>query len=310
LLSKDKFLSSLRFYKVVGAILSELNTPQFSAGISTASLYPYLLEDAFRLLAENGVLYTEIFVNTESELSGVYLDRIKSITSEYGIKTVSVHPFTCGLEPMMMYTEYERRTPDFLQFYSRYFAYMNAVGAKYFILHGNKPPAKIPESLEFERFLKLADRAAEYGVTVLQENVSRCLSRDLKKLVRMKEALGDTAAFVLDVKQARRSGYHPIECVKALGSSIKHIHYSDAYYGSSATGDGDTTVAGKQDDCLFFTEGNEDYAAFFKAAAEAGINAAVLLETYRDREDSEYDRKLIGNYKTLDNYLKKGEYLL
>jgi sugar phosphate isomerase/epimerase len=279
----------------------------FSAGISTASLYPYLLEDAFRLLAENGVLYTEIFVNTESELSGVYLDRIKSLTAEYDIKPISVHPFTCGLEPRLMYTEYERRTPEFLQFYSRYFAYMNAVRAKYFILHGNKPPAKIPESLEFERFLNLADRAAEYGVVVLQENVSRCLSRDLKKLVRMKEALGDKAAFVLDVKQARRSGYHPIECIKALGSSIKHIHYSDAFYGATAS---DVTGAGNIGDCLFFGEGNEDYAAFFRAAAKAGISAAVLLETYRDREDPDYDRKLCDNYKTLDNYLKKGEYLL
>jgi sugar phosphate isomerase/epimerase len=293
--------------------LSELNNPQFSAGISTASLYPYLLEDAFRLLAENGVLYTEIFVNTECELGGVYLDRIKSLTAEYGIKPVSVHPFTCGLEPMMMYTEYERRTPDFLQFYSRYFAYMNAVGAKYFILHGNKPPAKIPETLEFERFAQLADRAAEYGVVVLQENVSRCLSKDLKKLVRMKEALGEKAAFVLDVKQARRSGYHPIECVKALGASIKHIHYSDAFYGAgvnSENGENGANGAGKVGDCLFFGEGNEDYGAFFRAAAKAGINAAVLLETYRDREDPEYDRKLLENYKNLDKYLKKGEYLL
>jgi sugar phosphate isomerase/epimerase len=292
--------------------LQEQNNPGFSAGISTASLYPYLLEDAFRLLAENGVLYTEIFVNTECELSGIYLDRIKSLIAEYGIKTVSVHPFTCGLEPMMMYTEYERRTPDLLQFYSRYFSYMNAVGAKYFILHGNKPPAKIPESLEFERFALLANRAAEYGVTVLQENVSRCLSRDLKKLVRMKEALGETAAFVLDVKQARRSGYHPIELVKALGSSIKHIHYSDAFYGPGAAAETitDNISGAKTGDCLFFGEGNEDYAAFFRAAAAAGINAAVLLETYRDREDPEYDRKLLQNFKTLDNYLKKGEYLL
>jgi sugar phosphate isomerase/epimerase len=275
--------------------LQSTDNPKFSAGISTASLYPYILEDAFRLLAENGVLYTEIFVNTECELSGVYLERIKAITAEYGIKTVSVHPFTCGLEPMMMFTEYERRTPDFLAFYSRYFAYMNAVGAKYFILHGNKPPAKIPESLEFERFALLCDRAADFGVTVLQENVSRCLSRDLAKLVRMKDCLGDKAAFVLDVKQARRSGYAPVECVKALGSAIKHIHYSDA---------------GERGDCLFFGEGNEDKGEFFREASKAGIEAAILLETYRDRDDPDYDKKLFRNCKELDNYLTKGEYKL
>jgi sugar phosphate isomerase/epimerase len=273
--------------------LSERDTTRFYAGVSTASLYPSVLEDAFRFLAENGVSATEIFVNTECELTGVYRQRIVDIMRDTGIKTVSVHPFTCGLEPMMMYTEYERRMPDFLDFYSRYFEYMNAVGAKYFILHGNKPPAKIPETLEFDRFAQLQNRAAQFGVTVVQENVSRCLSRDLKKLLRMKEYLGSLAAFVLDVKQARRSGYEPVELVKALGDSIKHIHYSDA---------------GKKGDCLFFGEGDEDKGEFFREAEKAGIKAAVLLETYRDRNDPDYDRKLIDNYKKLNDYFLKSEF--
>ncbi|MDR0992062.1 MAG: sugar phosphate isomerase/epimerase [Ruminococcus sp.] len=280
---------------------------KFTPGVSTASLYPRILEDAFLFLAENGVEATEIFINTECELSGVYLERVKTIINGTGIKVVSVHPFTCGLEPMMMYTEYERRMPDFLDFYSRYFEYMNAVGGEFFILHGNKPPAKIPETLEFDRFAQLASRAAQFGVTVVQENVSRCLSRDLGKLLRMKEYLGDLAAFVLDVKQARRSGYAPIDFVKALGGSIKHIHYSDA---------------GAAGDCLFFGEGGgvcegggaenggEDYAAFFREIHKIGYEGAVLLETYRDRGDPEYDRKLIENYKKMNNYLRKGEFLI
>jgi sugar phosphate isomerase/epimerase len=275
--------------------LSDSNDKRFFAGISTASLYPQVLEDAFGFLAENGVRFSEIFVNTECELSGVYRDRIKTIIKDTGIAAVSVHPFTCGLEPMMMYTEYERRIPDLLAFYSRYFAYMNEVSAKYFILHGNKPPAKIPETLEFDRFGVLAECASRFGVTVLQENVSRCLSRDLEKLLRMKKYLGSVAAFALDVKQARRSGYTPLECVRALGNSIKHIHYSDA---------------GAAGDCLFFNEGSEDKGEFFRELEKADFNGAVLLETYRDRDDPDYDRKLIENYKMLDNYLNGREYKL
>jgi sugar phosphate isomerase/epimerase len=266
----------------------------FQAGVSTASLYPSVLEDAFRYLAESGVAVTEVFVNTECELTGIYRQRIIDIIKDTGIKAASVHPFTCGLESMMMFTEYERRMPDFLAFYSRYFEYMNAVGAKFFILHGNKPPAKIPETLEFDRFAMLAQRAAEFGVTVVQENVSRCLSGDLSKLLRMKAYLGSLAAFVLDVKQARRSGYKPVEFVKALGNSIKHIHYSDA---------------GTAGDCLFFGEGGgEDYAAFFGELQKINYTGAVLLETYRDRNDPGYDRKLVDNYKKLNNYFLKGEF--
>ena len=57
---------------------------------------------------------------------------------EYGIDVVSVHPFTCGIEPMMLFTAYERRVTDMLDYFKRFFEYMNDFGAKYFVLHGNK----------------------------------------------------------------------------------------------------------------------------------------------------------------------------
>ena len=63
---------------------------------------------------------------------------------------------------------------------------------------------------------------------VLQENVSRCTAGDLDFLVKMKDALGESAAFVLDTKQALRAGNTPINMAKALGNSIKHLHFSDS----------------------------------------------------------------------------------
>ena len=42
------------------------------AGVSTACLYPRLLEDSLYDLALNGVPHVEIFVNTHSELNKVF----------------------------------------------------------------------------------------------------------------------------------------------------------------------------------------------------------------------------------------------
>ena len=74
------------------------------AGVSTACLYPMVLEKAFQSLAETGVRTTEIFVNSHCELSGTYKSEMLAMQKEYGIDVVSVHPFTCGIEPMMLFT--------------------------------------------------------------------------------------------------------------------------------------------------------------------------------------------------------------
>jgi sugar phosphate isomerase/epimerase len=256
------------------------------AGVSTASLYPDLQEDCLLALASRGVKYLEVFLNTHSEFFSPYLDRILEIKREYGVTITSVHPYTCGMEPMMLFTPYLRRIDDFFEYQKLYFDYMNKLGAEYFILHGGKSPDRLPETEIFDRFAKLQDLAVSFGVTVLQENVVRCSSRDLSRLVRMKDYLGDRAAYVLDVKQAKRSGYDPVEHVKALGDSIKHIHYSDS---------------GKKGDCLLFGDGDYDNETFFDSLSEAGFDGAVLLELYRD-ESPDFADRLAENAMKLQQF--------
>ncbi|MDR0986333.1 MAG: sugar phosphate isomerase/epimerase [Ruminococcus sp.] len=255
-------------------------------GAAAASLYPDLQEDCFLSLASRGVRHIEIFLNTHSEFFPPMLTRTLEIKREYDIDVTSVHPYTCGLETMMLFTSYERRLDDFFEYQRLYFDYMNKLGAKYFILHGVKPPEKLPETEIFERFAMLQDLAESFGVKVLQENVVRNSSRDLAKLVRMKAYLGDKAQFVLDTKQARRSGYNPLDHVRALGSSIKHIHFSDA--------DNDS-------DCKMFSpsDGND---RFFAELAQNGFDGAVLLELYRE-DSPDFTDRLADNAKLLDDYL-------
>lgn len=237
------------------------------AGVSTACMYPTVLEKAFLTLAQAGVKTTEIFVNSHCELSDPYKSEMLAIKKEYGVDVVSVHPFTCGIEPMMLFTAYERRVEDMLDYYKRFFEYMNDFDAGYFVLHGNKNENVIEDEMYFERYIKLQEAAESFGVCVVQENVSRCTGGSLDFLVKMKNALGNKACFVLDLKQAHRAGNDPTEMVKALGSNIKHVHFSDC---------------GKAGDCLKFGFGEYDNEAFFAALKEQGYDGSVILELYRN----------------------------
>ncbi len=258
------------------------------AGVSTACLYPMVLEKAFLTLAQTGVKTTEIFVNSHCELSDPYKKEMLAVQKEYGINVVSVHPFTCGIEPMMLFTAYERRVTDMLDYYKRFFEYMNGFGAEYFVLHGNKVQNLIEDEMYFERYIKLQEAADKFGICVVQENVSRCTCGSLDFLVKMKNALGDKASFVLDLKQAHRAGNDPTETVKALRKNIKHVHFSDF---------------GKTGDCLKFGFGEYDNEAFFTALKEQDYNGNVVLELYRNGFGEAAE--LAENCAKLQNYLDK-----
>ena len=258
------------------------------AGLSTACLYPTEVEKAFRQIAENGIKTAEIFVNSHCELSDPYLGEMLAVRREYGVDVVSVHPFTCGIEPMMLFTAYERRAYDMLDYYKRFFEYMGLFGAKFFVLHGNKPENPFPDEVYFERYMLLQNEAKKYGMTVIQENVSRCTGGSLDFLKKMKAALGDDAAFVLDTKQAHRAGGDPIEFVKALGGNIKHIHYSDY---------------GKSGDCLKFGFGEYDNLSLFKELKNQGFDGSAVIELYNGSFKDTHD--LAENCRALEKFIEE-----
>ncbi|MGN0630134.1 MAG: sugar phosphate isomerase/epimerase family protein, partial [Ruminococcus sp.] len=146
-------------------------------GVSTACLYPMPVEDALYELALGGVQQVEIFLNTHSELRRSFIMNLAALLGRFGISCRSLHPFTCEMEPLLLFSQYERRTADAIDYYKHYFSAMQALGADVFVLHGNKVTGN--NELYFERFAKLADIGREFGVTVAQENVSRCTSRSL-----------------------------------------------------------------------------------------------------------------------------------
>lgn len=254
------------------------------SGVSTACLYPELLEDAVFDLASRGVERAEIFINSHCETEPDFVKKMKSITDGYGIQIDSLHPYTCGIEPMMFFTDYERRFRDIVDYYKRYFEIMNVFGAKYFVFHGNKPQNQFPRERYFERFAGLSRAGKEFGITVAQENVARCVSGKLDFLKEMSDYLGDEAAFVLDMKQALRAGENSFEMLEALGKKVVHVHFSDSREGA---------------DCLCFGKGTFNCDKFFSELKALKFDGTIMLELYRSGF-SDCDR-LVESYRDLKN---------
>ena len=236
-------------------------------GVSTASLYPLETELALEEIGKAGVKTTEIFFNCESELKPAFIDILKDIQNEYGIAIPSIHPTYSLAESFLLFSEYERRFWEGIDKFKRYSEIAAELGAKYIILHGGKNNGITGDEEYCQRYMLLNEATLKNGVTVLQENVANFRARDKEFLRSMCKILGDDAQFCLDVKQAVRSGYTPIELAEEFHSHIKHCHISDH------------SLAG---DCLLPLNGGFDFNAFFNFMSSKGYKAAYMIEVYKN----------------------------
>lgn len=238
------------------------------SGISTACLYPMQLETAFSTLISMGFRVFEVFVNTCSELRDDYLKNLKRTANENGCSVKSVHPFTSGYEGFLLFSEYERRFEDGMEFYRRYFNACNQLGAAILVLHGQKRDAGGADAEEryLERYARLFALGRSYGVTVAQENVNRMRGNQAEFVRRMRAYCGRDCAFVLDIKQAVREGGDPLALCEAMGDRLAHVHLNDN---------------NAESDCLLPGCGTMNYAALLAALTRCGFDGDLIIEVYR-----------------------------
>ena len=235
------------------------------SGVSTATLYPMLTEDSLMSLAKNNVDCVEIFANSHCEIEIDFVRGLKKIIDDYNITVSSIHPYTCGIEPMMFFTQYPRRFLDILDYYKKYFEMMNILGANVFVFHGNKPQNAFPDEQYFERYKGLYDLGKTYGITVAQENVARCSSGNLDFATKMSNALGDDVRFVLDTKQCIRSGYTAYDFIDKIGEKVAHIHISDY---------------NDESDCTLVGKGKLNIDKFLQELKKHSFTGSIILELY------------------------------
>lgn len=240
---------------------------RLKTGISTACFYPMETEQALAHLGRAGVRNTEIFFNSACELEEPFVQGLRKTAELYGTEILAIHPFTSGFEPFLLFSEYSRRFEDGRRFYERYFRAARLLGARFLVFHGDRREGVLPEEEYFRRFEMLSDDARRWGVTLAQENVPRCRCRDPEFIRRMSEALGDKAAYVLDLKQALRAGSDPFSMADAMGTRLCHIHVSDS---------------GPGGDCLAPGMGGFDFSRLRRLTQRFGYDGGWLIELYRD----------------------------
>ncbi|MFR6495435.1 MAG: TIM barrel protein [Ruminococcus sp.] len=259
------------------------------AGVSTACLYPRVVEEALYDLALSGVSNVEIFINSHSELRRSFVDTMARLLHRFDMTCVSLHPFTCEIEPTMLFSNYPRRADDYLEYCRHYFSAMQQLGAKVFVLHGNKvPAASVNKEMYFERFRRLAELGDSYGVQVAQENVARCTSASLPFLLEMRMPWetgeirpGHQAGGAL----RRRSPCHAARAGVSCGTR----HMSDH---------GDTATA-------FCWERGAFGSALFWKCWRRSADCSVILELYRSGFSDVAE--LAANYTLLQNRIRSAE---
>ncbi len=243
-------------------------------GISTSCLYPMNTEDALNELGKMGVKTCEVFLNSISETTAEFASVLSKTKNDYGMNITAVHPFSSFSETYMLFGEYERRYRDVLGFYERCFECTHEVGADISIIHGSLLTGKLSHEEYFERFSELVEIGKKYGVRVAQENVNRHFSESPEFLRKMKAYLGDDFKLVFDVKQAKRSGYSPIEFADEFKNDIIRIHVSDN---------------NGEFDCMPPGKGDFDFKKLFSIMDSVNYNGDYIIELYRSNFNSTAD---------------------
>jgi len=237
-------------------------------GISTACLYPMELEKALPTLISMNFHLFEVFINTFSELKPEYIQGLKQLVDDSQGTVKSVHPFTSGFESFLLFSDYDRRSLDGLEFYKQYFNAANLLGAEILVLHGQRDDkrSRVMEQSYFEHYSDLFALGKTFGITVAQENVNLFRSDDPAFITRMRAYLKSECAFVLDIKQAVRAGKDPYQMCEAMGEQIVHVHIND---NNSAS------------DCLLPGYGTMNFNRLKRQLDGFGYRGDFIIEVYR-----------------------------
>lgn len=237
------------------------------AGISTATLFLRKNnEDALPLFAEWGVNTAEVFLTSFSEYEPTFAELLAR--RKGGVSVHSVHVLNTQFEPQL-YAEHPRVRADAFGWLDKAMRSARILGAEYYTFHGI---ARLKRTFR-ENFARAGESTREIyefcqerGVTLAYENVEWAFY-NRPGVFRELKARCPRLAGVLDLKQARISGYDYREYLNEMGGAISHVHASDI------DGSGRMRLPGA---------GTFDFDELFSRLADVGFRGPVLIENYKN----------------------------
>lgn len=238
-------------------------------GVSTASFFQREeCENAIEIIKGLGADCAEVFLGTFYEYRPEF---VKANSSKFsGIEIYSVHSSSTNFEPQL-FSSSRRVRGDGFYWLDQFLRSALALGAKKYSFHGYISRSHNVNFDDIATYLRdICEFAARYGVDVCFENVSWC-TYNRPGLFREFKSRCPRLAAVLDLKQARRSGYPINMYIEDMAGAISHVHLSDV------TEDGKMCLPGK---------GVYNFEEIFKRLRGAGFDGPALIEVYsRDYGD-------------------------
>ena len=255
------------------------------AGVSTASLFLRKnTEDALPCLEELGVKTAEVFLTSFSEYGYPFADVLKDRKGNLHIN--SVHDLNTGFEPQL-FAVHPRVRADAFAWLEKVLQSANALGAPYYTFHGTarvKRATRLPGADNFpkmiEGFARILDVCRVHGVSLCLENVEWATYNRPSVFATLAKELPDLRG-VLDIKQARISGYPYEEYLTEMGNRLAYAHVSDI------------NDMGKM--CLP-GQGCFDFDTMVKRLKDVGFNGALLVEVYADNYTQPIELKQSCDY--------------
>ena len=242
-------------------------------GMSSAAYYGrFETEDAAGYLNTFDLDTCEVFLQTFSEYTPAFGKTVRDKLK--GLDCASVHPKGTQFE-LDLFGSSERQRRDAMQIFEGVCASGEQFGAKFYVLHG--PPCintrRRPDGIRNLKqiFPEMQKIAGVHGIEVLWENVSWCPCRECADVEMLLDMFPEQR-FVLDIKQAQRSGIDPLDMAACMGKHLAHVHVLD--WDETGT----LTLPG---------QGIFDFPALMKILRKNGYDGCVILEPYSAQAQNE-----------------------
>ena len=265
-------------------------------GVSTASLFMRANnEDALPILDDLGVGCAEVFLTSFSE----YDDGFARLLNERkgGLQITSVHDLNTQFEPQL-FSRCERVKRDAFVWLEKVMSAGKILGAPLYTFHGTARVKKASRNANADDFSHIGKSLAEisqccrkYGISLCLENVEWATYNRPSVFSALKSYVPDLLG-VLDVKQARISGYDYREYLTEMGKDIALVHISDV------------DERGK---IVLPSQGVFDFNELALRLKDVGFDGALLVEVYKESYQEIADLKRACEY--VDEILYKNNAL-
>lgn len=233
-------------------------------GVSTASFFPREeCENSIQIIKGMGADCAEVFLGTFYEYRPEF---VKANKDKFGgIEVCSVHAFSSNFEPQL-FNSSRRVRGDGYYWLDQLMRSASDLGAKNYSFHGFI--SRRTDNINYDRIganlQDICEFCARYGVGLSLENVSWCTYNRPDLFRELKSRCPNLSA-VLDVKQARRSGYPINMYIEDMRGAISHVHLSDV------DKNGKMCLPGK---------GVYNFEEIFRRLRDAGFDGPALIEVY------------------------------